>query len=247
VETRQLSPPSPPEYSDDDFQEDPDPTCWVCHDFGCPACSPQIAVTYPSDAPDAPLHPLYHQFHGQIGPQPAYLELDPEAGTLCARYSSEIGNARSEAEWHGRILTWSVPPALPAAALRQLLVDVLPLAEIVVAGYSTYQNLQGTTRGTTTEDSRDAENEIERLCEQATEDLEQAGDGGVWDAGDWLHDAATAGVTAATTDEELEALGTRLTADARHEGVTLLRLEETLEGWRDELREEQEEQDTREN
>ena len=58
-----------------------------------------------------------------------------------------------------------------------------------------------------------------------------------WDAGDWLQATiGDLGITAASTDADLEALVERLTTEAHADGVELSRLSPTLESHRQELR-----------
>src|SRR5690606_6095881 len=86
-----------------------------------------------------------------------------------------------------------------------------------------------------TDDAMMADGELERLLRDYPHVH-----GGAWDAGDWLYEAYESGdlgLTAETTDEELEALAERWEQEARDAGICLLGTIEALTEWRDELRE----------
>jgi hypothetical protein len=56
------------------------------------------------------LNPVYCKYDGQTNPQGAYIEIDPENGTVEADYDGEIGDSVSEAVYNGRIKQVSISP-----------------------------------------------------------------------------------------------------------------------------------------
>lgn len=162
---------------------------------------------------------LHHQYPGQSGPQRCYVELDARTGELGAESNPEIGNAYPFDVHHGHRIRWSIP-ALKAPVANVLLEEIAPIADRIVAGYErVWDGSNNVARYT--DDARAAEEEIGRLCEATR------GDGGelvIWDASDWYaplgtreQQARELGITASTTDAELEAIGEREEATAATE------------------------------
>lgn len=172
---------------------------------------------------------LHHQYPGQTSPQPCYVELDCRTGALSASYSGEIGNAVPAHVWHGHAQRWSIP-ALKGDAANALLEEIEPLAQRVVDGYSARWDGSNSVADFD-EDAEAAREEIAALCERAEEDATR-GDAGavnVWEASEWLGgigdralQAGTYGITATTTDDELDAIETRVEEEAEGEGVDAL-------------------------
>ncbi|MFF7335393.1 hypothetical protein [Streptomyces sp. NPDC008150] len=79
---------------------------------------------------------LFRQYHGQNEPQPAYIQLDTEAGTLHADYDAEIGNAVPASVWHGIDRRYRIP-ILTADAANRVMEEIAPLADRIVAGTTT--------------------------------------------------------------------------------------------------------------
>lgn len=181
---------------------------------------------------------LHQHYRGQTSAQPCHVELDCEAGTLTADYSGEIGNGVPVAVWHNRTLRWTIP-CLTADAANALLDEVLPIAERIVAGYSRRW------------DGHNHVGEFDADAEAAREEMASLVDGREfgegekveeWDACDWYgpvggRDAQrdAVGITAATTDEELDAIEAREDNAAGARIITGLR--RYLDGLRDEARE----------
>lgn len=183
---------------------------------------------------DAPLHPLYRQFPKQNNPQPAYVELDPEDGVLCADYSSEIGYAIPEREYHHRLLRWGVCANLTAEEVNDLLARIVPLAVDIIAGYSREWDGNDTV-GCYTDEADAARERVNLLCQE-----QETQSGGVIDLSDWCQGNAhwaAPDLTATTTDEELEAMAEEIERDARLDGqVTVTHVLVTLENWRKQLK-----------
>jgi len=147
-----------------------------------------LAIALPEG--DSKSMPLYHQYPGQLRPQPAYLEMD-EDGAVCVDWSGEIGNAMPMAQWHKRTLVWRIPETATAEALRAFLQDetTVALLKRVRAGHSV--DWDGSNHvGKLTDDAEDASEELGRWCDHGgyfdAEDL-----GHVWDIDEWMTDCCT--------------------------------------------------------
>jgi hypothetical protein len=185
---------------------------------------------------------LYLRYRGQHSPQPCYVQLDCEAETLSAEVDGSIGPGTPMRVWHGRAIRWSIP-ALTESAAEGLLFDLIPLADEVIAGYSC--EWDGSNHvGRLTEAAAEAAEAIRSLCDRNWSESEVLS---VWDASDWYAQcgsgaylAGELGVTAETTDAELDAIVEReedQASPARIEGV-----ERFLRDLREELRAETEEE-----
>jgi hypothetical protein len=189
-----------------------------------------VTIVYPTES-------LHYRRHGEHRPQPVVLELDPEERTLTVRVDHNDRHTTSFAVYHGRVAHWEVP-ALTQSAAEELLEDVLPLAERAVAGYDTRWN--GSNRiGHYEGDGADAMDEISELLERRHWHEDDAVQ--VWDAADYLapirrEAAELLGITAESTDADLERVEEELRAEARPallEGVM-----EALEAIRERLQDE---------
>lgn len=181
---------------------------------------------------------LHQHYRGQSAPQPCHVQLACDTGTLGAGYSGEIGNGVPSHVWHNRTLRWTIP-CLTADAANALLDEVLPIAERIVAGYSC---------------EWDGHNHVGRFdadAEAAREKMHDLISGRQfaesalieeWDASDWFGGVgsrnaqrSTLGITASTTDEEMDAIETR---EDNAAGARIINgLRRYLDGLRDEARE----------
>ena len=185
---------------------------------------------------------LFCHYARQSEPQKCFIALDLENGQLWADYNAEIGNAVPEAVWNGRTLRFPAP-CMTAAGMNRLMDEIAPLADRVLAG-SEIEWDGNNHVGKLDEDAQDASDEIERICDE----LEPASSETVteWDACEF-YDAVKdeLGVTADSTDAELEALAEELEEeDSIDEGtggpMVLNGTLEFLQSIRDNLREEAE-------
>ena len=169
---------------------------------------------------------LHQHYRGQTAAQPCHVELDCDGGSLRASYDGIIGSGVPFSVWHSRTLRWQIP-CLTADAANALLDEVLPIAERIVAGYSCRWDGHNHV-GAFDEDAEAAREEMASLISGREfgegEQVEE------WDARDWFggiggHDAqrGSVGITAATTDEELDAVETREDAEAGARIITGLR------------------------
>ena len=151
---------------------------------------------------------LYLRYAGQTSPQPCYVELDCEGETLSAEVDTAIGPGTPFRVWHGRAIRWSIP-ALTESAAEGMLLDLIPLAERICAGYSCAWDGSNNV-GRYSEDARDAAEAIRDLCDRDWSEGETLS---VWDAHDWYGSCGTGaqiarqvGLTAETTDAELDSI-----------------------------------------
>jgi hypothetical protein len=141
--------------------------------------------------------PLYNQYQGQTTSQPAYIELDPEAKTLCANWSGEIGNAIPMAVYHSRLFRWTIAASMSAAAIGELLRETMPLAERVCAGYACEWD-GNNHKGRLNPDAGVAEDEMQELCDSYSHDEDNLDT--VIDVEDWLIDFDRDEIGAETDD-----------------------------------------------
>ncbi|GHG33221.1 hypothetical protein GCM10018777_56690 [Streptomyces albogriseolus] len=194
---------------------------------------------------------LFRHYDGQSEPQPAYIELDTQAGTLLADYDAEIGNAVPASVWHGLERRYRIP-ILTADAANRVMQEIVPLAERIVAGTEAEWDGNNTV-AVMNEDAKAAEEELEEYlgCNlgygalgERTQGFPESDLVGVWDI-----DGATNGcevdeygITADTTDARLEEIEQEiLSALAGCNGSTVAvchGLDDYLKGLRDELADE---------
>ena len=189
-----------------------------------------------------PVGDLYLRYRGQHSPQPCYVQLDCESETLSAEVDGSIGPGTPFRVWHGRAIRWAIP-ALTTEAAEALLEEILPLAQRVVEGYEC--RWDGSNHvGKLDEDAQEAAEAIRDLCDRDWSEWEVLS---VWDASDWYGQcgggeylARQVGITAETTDEQLDAIVEHEETEAspaRIEGI-----EAFLRDLREELRAEAEEE-----
>lgn len=165
---------------------------------------------------------LHVTYPRQTQAQPCYVELDArDDGRLSAAANPEIGNAVPFDVVHGHVQRWTIP-ALKADVANELLKEIAPLAERVVAGYeSTWSGSNHVAAFD--EDATVAIEAIGDLCDRAGGEDEALS---VWEAADWFSGLGGAvaqahdlGITAETTDEQLAEIAKRETASARADSV----------------------------
>jgi hypothetical protein len=169
---------------------------------------------------------LYRHYDGQSEPQPAYIALDLEDGTMWADYNAEIGNAVPESVRHGRVRRYGIP-LLTADAANRVMAALLPLAERIVAGADidwNGHNMASIFNG----DATAAEDELERLLGIGMDErgggpqvFDPAGDTiTVWDIDGAVNgqEAEEYGITADTSDERLDEIEQKILSDLRECG-----------------------------
>jgi len=110
-----------------------------------------------------PTSRLYLKYDGQTQPQPCHIELNCQNdGKILAEYNPEIGNAVPTEVYYGHIQRWRIP-CLKEQAADDLIQDLLPLAEKIVAGYNTEWDGNNYS-ATFTDEAKAAIEEIESVC-----------------------------------------------------------------------------------
>lgn len=161
-----------------------------------------------TDTPDA----LYRHYQGQSERQPCFLALDLEGGELWGDYNGEIGNGVPASVWHGLTLRWDMS-CLTAEAANALLAEAAPIAQRVLDGSSIEWNGSNNV-GRCNEDAQAAAEELHELAASYNEPGLCVVE---WDVHGFFFDDADAigyGITATSSDADLEALAERARADA---------------------------------
>ncbi len=190
-----------------------------------------VTVDRCADADDA----LLCWYPRESSPQPVYLELDCERETLSVGYDGNIGGGMSFDVWHGRTRRWKLPGVPRGGAANSLMDRVLSLAQCVVDGYSSHRDMQSNLVGRLDEDALEAEQDIGA----ALESLDACNDMlNIVDAADWFVDGT--GVSAATTDVEIETMATDCERESRSDGYYVMNMKKHITQERDRMRAESE-------
>ena len=157
------------------------------------------------------LHPLWRQYDGQSTTHPAFIEHDTRNGSLIADYSGEVGVVVPEDVWNGKRRRYAISPQLTCAEINVLLDDVAAVLD------------------------KDADADIEELCaDRTTHSM------GVYEVGDWMEGIDPCdeyGITADSTDDDLETIGAAMIDYATGEGCTITGVSDYCKQLRDELKE----------
>jgi len=161
-------------------------------------------------------------------PQPVVVELNCDDGELSADYLVDPSSTRADV-WHGRRLQWGIQLMLADTA-NILLHKIAPLAQQILDGYEPIWNGSNHV-GRLNGSARTASEEIERMCEAAVPDLL------IYTASDWFSSSTPAdiGVTADSTDDDLEEVAANALAYADGEVHVITGAEEYLQEMRDEI------------
>lgn len=177
----------------------------------------------------------------------AWLWLDCASRKLSCRCASRDRTGMPAGVWHGLTLRWQLP-ALTADAANALMSDLADAAGRVCDGFERAWDGHNFV-GRYDEDARAAQDEIERAIERREpwsphEVIE------MWDAADWLgalgslaQQGAELGITADTTDDELDAVAARVEGEAAEDGHRVRDVEEHLRDIVRQLRDERDERD----
>jgi hypothetical protein len=159
---------------------------------------------------DTPANALAHQYTGQLRPQGVYIEMDDD-GDVTVGWNGEIGTAVPMPVWHRRWLRWTFPVIPTVDAANHLLDACAGWLQRVHDGHSI--RWDGSNHvGALTEDANAADDAIQHHLD--TYPWDETDTVQIWDAADWLDGHDGFGITAATTDEELETIADRLVDEA---------------------------------
>jgi len=156
------------------------------------------------------LHPVYVQYDGQLTTQPAFIEHDTRDGSLIADYSGEVGGGVPEDVWNGKRRRYSISPHLTMVEINALLDEVAAVLE----------------------ENPDAD--VERMCADRLTDSH-----GVLGVEDWMQGIDPCdeyGITADSTDDDLETIGAAMIDYATGEGCTITGVSDYCKQLRDDLR-----------
>jgi len=182
--------------------------------------------------------PLYVRFGGQGQPQGAYLEIDPQERRAHASHDGEVGGAVPFSVWHHRILRVSLSPYAERSSLDRALREETTVALLAAICDGHAVEWDGSNWiGHLTESAKTALSQLEAHLAAIVEDAQ------VWEPSDWLRPALhethdgwrideVGTITAATTDEELEAYAKLIETAADFDNVVL----EDVRGYLDRLR-----------
>lgn len=156
---------------------------------------------------------LYAKYSGQTNPQKVYIEFRPGEGTVTAGSDSEIGNAVPFSVWHGTVRRYHLPVVPTPQAVNELMEELQPLLERVVAGFMEYWDGSNYV-GRLTENTQAVEDEIRRTIDGwqwIDEDLVE-----VWEACDFYGETSIEelGIRPGMTDTEIDELAENLDANS---------------------------------
>lgn len=134
--------------------------------------SATITISYPSA-------PIINIYPGQLKPQPTFVQLDPEDGTLLVDWSGEIGNAIPSTVYHNLVLRWDLPYAPTMDAARALLDSIAPLAEQVRAGWRSEWDGRNMV-GKLDEDAAAADQQIQAIIREQFNEFAEEWNGAQW-------------------------------------------------------------------
>lgn len=146
---------------------------------------------------------LYQRYPSDFEAQPVYIELDLRYGRLYADWAGDTSGTPAEV-YYGFVRRWSIP-CLTGTAANQLLDDIKPLAERIMADWAEEWNGNNMV-AVLGKDAAAAEAEIEALTDLDDEDVDDAGKVHEWglDGATNGEEVETYGITADTTDERLD-------------------------------------------
>ena len=168
----------------------------------------KIVVQHLDDEEEG-LHPLWVQYDGQLQTQPAFIEFNSITDELSAHYSGQIGGVPEDV-YYGKRRRYSISPHLTLDEINTLLDEVAAVLET------------------------DSGKDVERMCaDRLTESH------GVLAVEDWMQGIDPCdeyGLTADSTDDDLETIAAAMVDYATGEGCTITGVSDYCENLRDELR-----------
>lgn len=184
----------------------------------------------------------FRHYRGQTNPQRAEIVLDCEHEILTAGYATEIGSGMPARRYYNREIAWTIPH-LRTTALKNLMDEIAPLAEIILDGYTEKYDRNNNHIGVLDDDAENAYNAIENIINSHR--VNDSGYLRVWSASDFygsLTDemaASMLGVRPDSTDEDLADMNVLSLSGDEDEVDVLTGTTEYLQGLRDHLRDRQ--------
>lgn len=168
------------------------------------------------------------------------LHLDPSTGKLWLDSHYHLDGTPAEV-WHGLQHRYSLPETVDAEAITEAInagaID--PLVSRIVEGFDNVWDGNNHV-GRLSDDAEEADKALSAWCETNAPTL-SGESAGLWSAGDWFDGigrdgvADEYGITAETTDAELEALASRMDDEAREHNVVLESAYNYIDAIRDDL------------
>lgn len=158
------------------------------------------------------LAPLYRKYHGQSKAQPAYVIVDGETKKI----SCFVGeyNSTPVRVWNGLSTRFRIPETLRADAIDELLLEIRPLIDRAIEGFTTKwdgSNMRGYWG-----DADDLFADIEQIVDTYRDDENR--NVSPWDE-DWFGSSAFRDLV--NDGETIECAAERLAEEAENEGVLL--------------------------
>ncbi|SDP60446.1 hypothetical protein SAMN04487905_1069 [Actinopolyspora xinjiangensis] len=198
----------------------------------------ELTVT-PEYVNNSTLDELVTWYPGQSGPQPIELCLDLEDGTFWFRVNPEIGRSMPARHWHGLVQRWEVPAPLTPNGANAYLDELVDDAQAILNDSTVYWD--GSNRvGSVGPEGQEADERIEAelgderdIPEDRVVRTVEASDAYIECASEVLH---STGLTAATSDEQLDRMADDLEAEAASEGMVIRSVVDWLREQRAEMR-----------
>ena len=153
---------------------------------------------------DPPAHYFYTKFRGQLNPCPVYLYLDLQDGEMYVEAWTGGENSFPSATFNGTLRRWKLGGIPTPDQAHDLMDELSEKAQRILDG-SDVEFVDGDWKGSLTEEAKKIEAEIDGHCLYRFRGLVVQ-----LDAEDYFYDTDEAleavGVTAETTDDEIEAL-----------------------------------------
>ena len=195
----------------------------------------RLKVTYVTELePDA----LYIHYTGDGFAQQVGVFLDLATGDLTIETDPIPGGSKVYGEYENVVLRWPVPTIPTAKTANEILDAVAPIARRILSGAKVHWE-NGTRYGYLDTDGERARGEAQQAINRIAEDGGRVVE---TDAADYLHyfTLDELGITADTTDEELERIAAEQAEEAKSNPFVcqiLFGCKDYLTGLRDELRE----------
>jgi len=157
---------------------------------------------------------LYEHFGGELQPQPVYLELHPERGTVSVDSDPNVGGGVPPDVWHGRRIRWSFSGVPTPRTANRIMQELLPSLQRAADSYiEEWDGSNMVGRFPTIEDDDHAG--YTGIGGAVTDALLDPEDCAFYlDPGDYFeHTGAPEELTAHTSDEQIEKMAERIVED----------------------------------